>query len=121
MQSNHCRQTAAAAAANGLRCVLVLRGHKPVAATGNLLLDHLLGATIVFAGDRTREEGRSWPRARRRPASVPHPGGRIREIGAMGYVAAMEEVVAQLAERRVAVDRVELEMEGFPVAEAASR
>src|SRR5574342_118218 len=54
-QSNHCRQTAAAAARLGLRCVLVLGGHAPEATSGNLLLDRLLGAEIVWSGDRSRE------------------------------------------------------------------
>src|SRR5947207_14720177 len=56
VQSNHARQTAAAAAASGLRCVIVLRGRPPPVTTGNLLLDHLLGARIVFSGERTREQ-----------------------------------------------------------------
>src|SRR5207245_3261186 len=56
VQSNHARQTAAAAAACGLRCVIVLRGHAPTVATGNLLLDHLLGARIVFSGERSHEQ-----------------------------------------------------------------
>src|SRR5438445_564834 len=56
VQSNHARQTAAAAAACGLRCVIVLRGHAPPVATGNLLLDHLLGARIVFSGERAHEQ-----------------------------------------------------------------
>src|SRR5664279_3801802 len=44
-QSNHCRQTAAAAAKAGLRCELILNGKKPDVANGNLLLNELLGAT----------------------------------------------------------------------------
>src|SRR6266513_816366 len=56
VQSNHARQTAAAAAACGLRCVIVLRGHAPEVSNGNLLLDRLLGARIVFAGERTVEQ-----------------------------------------------------------------
>jgi L-cysteate sulfo-lyase len=111
VQSNHCRQTAAAAAASGLRCVLVLRGREPALTTGNLLLDHLLGAEVVFAGDRTREEVADDVVARerasgRRPFLI--PVGASDEVGAMGYVAAIEEVAAQLAEMRVAVDRVVL-------------
>src|SRR5437667_8326900 len=43
-QSNHCRQTAAAAAKAGLRCELLLNGTKPELPNGNLLLDQLLGA-----------------------------------------------------------------------------
>src|SRR4029434_11060641 len=37
LQSNHCRQTAAAAARFGLRCVLVLTGEKPHLPSANLL------------------------------------------------------------------------------------
>jgi L-cysteate sulfo-lyase len=109
VQSNHCRQTAAAAAASGLRCVLVLRGHPPAQSVGNLLLDRLLGAEIVFAGDRTREEvgAEVVERERsagRRPFLI--PVGASDEIGATGYVAGMEELVSQLRDARVAVDRV---------------
>src|SRR5438046_10689607 len=43
-QSNHCRQTAAAAAKAGLRCELVLNGERPALLEGNLLLNQLLGA-----------------------------------------------------------------------------
>src|SRR4030088_455417 len=42
-QSNHCRQTAAAAAKAGLKCELILDGKKPQSTNGNLLLDELLG------------------------------------------------------------------------------
>src|ERR1700694_4658160 len=43
-QSNHCRQTAAAAVKAGLKCELILAGKKPELPNGNLLLDELLGA-----------------------------------------------------------------------------
>jgi L-cysteate sulfo-lyase len=45
-QSNHCRQTAAAAAKVGLHCELLLNGTKPELLNGNVLLDELLGARI---------------------------------------------------------------------------
>ena len=54
-QSNHCAQTAAAAARHGLRCGLVLRGQPPEALSGNLVLDTLYGAELIWAGDRPRE------------------------------------------------------------------
>jgi len=47
-QSNHCRQTAAAAAKAGLKCELILAGKKPESTNGNLLLDELLEAGRVF-------------------------------------------------------------------------
>src|SRR5213592_3504275 len=53
-QSNHCRQTAAAARA-GLRCELLLNGTKPELPNGNLLLDELLGARIHWVQPSKRE------------------------------------------------------------------
>src|SRR6201995_1598613 len=52
LQSNHCRQTAAAAARFGFDCILVLNGEAPAQASANLLLDHLLGAEIITIPDR---------------------------------------------------------------------
>src|SRR3954451_347530 len=45
-QSNHCRQTAAAAAKFGFDCILVLNGQATGQPSANLLLDKLLGAEI---------------------------------------------------------------------------
>src|SRR5881227_2387940 len=56
-QSNHCRQTAAAAARAGLRCELLLNGTKPELPNGNLLLDELLGAQIHWV-DRSEREAK---------------------------------------------------------------
>ncbi|HET7009380.1 MAG TPA: pyridoxal-phosphate dependent enzyme, partial [Anaerolineales bacterium] len=47
-QSNQCRQTAAAAARFGFDCIVVLAGNPPRSANGNLLLDQLLGAEVVW-------------------------------------------------------------------------
>ena len=49
--SNSARQTAAAANRLGLRTVLVLGGEQPRDITGNLLVDYVLGARVVFGGD----------------------------------------------------------------------
>src|SRR5512136_2740602 len=48
IQSNHCRQTAAACARLGFSCQLVLSGEKPPMANGNLLLDLLFGAQVIW-------------------------------------------------------------------------
>jgi D-cysteine desulfhydrase len=109
VQSNHCRQTAAAAAKLGLRCVLVLRGHSPAAWNGNLLLDSLLGAEVVFSGDESREAKaaavmESERRAGRKPFLIPI--GASDEFGSVGYVAAIEELDSQLKERRLKIDRI---------------
>jgi D-cysteine desulfhydrase family pyridoxal phosphate-dependent enzyme len=109
VQSNHCRQTAAAAARCGLRCIVVLRGHAPVTANGNLLLDYLLGAQVVFSGDRTREAvAEDVAKEQRAAGHRPHliPVGASNEIGAVGFVAAIEELNIQLKERKLQVDRV---------------
>ena len=45
-QSNHCRQTAAAAARLGLKCYLRLSRGQKSALQGNLLLDYLAGADV---------------------------------------------------------------------------
>jgi D-cysteine desulfhydrase len=110
-QSNHCRQTAAAAAKVGLRCVLVLRGHPLPRAqwNGNLLLDDLLGAEVCWAGDRERETvlvetASALQSAGARPYVIP-VGGSV-PIGAAGYVAAVEELAGQLTERGEGVDRI---------------
>lgn len=50
-QSNHARLTAAAAARLGLTAVLVLEGDPPPSERGNLVLDRLLGAEVVWAGE----------------------------------------------------------------------
>jgi len=106
-QSNHCRQTAAAAAALGLGCSVVLRGDPPRQRLGNLLLDELLGAQVHWAGSRTRdavaEEVVELLRASgRRPYFVPLGGST--GLGALGYVVAMREALAQLAEWRLDID-----------------
>lgn len=105
VQSNHCRQTAAAAAQHGLSCILVLAGHQPEQATGNVLLDMLLGADIVWAEDgdaaqllqKTFDE--AWS-AGRRPYLVPYGGSS--PVGAAAYAEAMREFMAQ----DVPIDRI---------------
>jgi len=101
-QSNHCRQTAAAAAARAsLRCVLVLGGH-PVEPTGNILLDRLLGAEIVWTGDGSRDETMQQvfereQAAGHKPYLIPYGGSS--PVGASAYAAAIEELAGQLAAR----------------------
>ncbi len=96
-QSNHCRQTAAAAARAGLGCVLVLRGQAQPRErwTGNLLLDDLLGARIRWAGsedplvalDAAAEAERA---AGRTPYVIPIGGSNA--VGAAAYAMAFQEL-----------------------------
>jgi 1-aminocyclopropane-1-carboxylate deaminase/D-cysteine desulfhydrase-like pyridoxal-dependent ACC family enzyme len=56
VQSNHCRQTAAACAHTGFDCILVLAGEKPASCTGNLLLDQLFKAEIIWTSLEERDQ-----------------------------------------------------------------
>ncbi|MHC5062800.1 MAG: D-cysteine desulfhydrase family protein [Planctomycetota bacterium] len=103
LQSNHCRQTAAAAARFDLDCVLLLRGETPTAPSeGNLLLDHLLGADVRYGDQSLDAAAAELEAAGRRPYIVPVGGSNA--IGATAYVAAMEETLDQLADRGESVD-----------------
>jgi D-cysteine desulfhydrase len=101
-QSNHVRMTAAAANHLGLACTIVLGSDRPDVATGNVVLDQLLGPEIVWAGpleyyaleaaidaaaDRLRADGR-------RPYAMPLGGAST--IGQLGYVRAALELRDQL-------------------------
>ncbi len=97
-QSNHCRQTAAAAARFGLACTLVLAGEPPQQASANLLLDELLGADIIWTPHAERDATMARAKADARAAGrIPYliPYGGSNEIGALGYVFAMQEFMAQ--------------------------
>ncbi len=110
-QSNHARQTAAAAAKFGLSCTLVLRGQEPPQPQGNLLLDRWLGAEVVWAGDaplmeQLEEVAEGLRGAGRHPYVVPYGGSN--PVGATGYVAAMEELLAQCAREGLHFDHIVL-------------
>ena len=98
LQSNHCRQTAAAAARFGFGCTLVLVGEPPAKASANLLLDELFGARMVWTDRPHRDETlqAAFDSARRqgkRPYLVPYGGSN--STGALGYVFALEEFIGQ--------------------------
>ena len=98
IQSNHCRQTAAAAAQMGLRCELLLSGERPKTYEGNVLLDNLLGAQIHWnAKDESHtnleavaEKSRA---AGHKPYIIPYGGSNV--FGTLGYVNAMYELMEQ--------------------------
>jgi D-cysteine desulfhydrase len=120
VQSNHCRQTAAAAARAGLDCVLVLRGYAPPRNqwTGNLLLNDLLGARLWWAEENdpvdALAEAAAAQRAGaerasgRRPYVIPYGGSNA--LGAAAYALAFEELWVQVegisAREPLSFDRV---------------
>lgn len=108
-QSNHCRQTAAAAAMVGLECHLVLGGTPPEQANGNLLLDEVLGATIHWTGaDRKGEQlnaiASQLQAQDHHPYVIPYGGSNA--LGAVGFVAAMAELQQQLQAMEQSVDAI---------------
>jgi 1-aminocyclopropane-1-carboxylate deaminase/D-cysteine desulfhydrase-like pyridoxal-dependent ACC family enzyme len=106
VQSNHTRITAAAAVIARLRSVLVLDARHGSEVAGNLLLDHLQGAQVRIVPDkaaRSRSMATSCDELRRvatscaageRPYAIP-TGGSV-PIGAVGFVAMVAELLAQL-------------------------
>ena len=115
VQSNHVRQTAAAAAAHGLRCEIILEertGSTAVDYTrnGNVLLDRLFGATIrtVPGGADMVAELEATAEAVRQKSGKPYiiPGGGSNAIGALGYVDCAREIVVQADELDMQIDRI---------------
>jgi D-cysteine desulfhydrase len=108
-QSNHCRQTAAAAARAGLRCVLVLGGAAPDIPNGNLLLDHLFGAEVSWTGPERRGERMQEIAAKlRERGEVPYciPYGGSNAVGATGFAHAMVELAAQSEAAELRIDNI---------------
>lgn len=112
-QSNHARQTAAAAAKLGMACHILLEdrtGSNDISynMSGNVLLDRLHGATVSKRGggadmnaememlaQKLRDEGKS-------PYII--PGGGSNEIGALGYVNCARELVEQANDMGLKID-----------------
>lgn len=98
IQSNHCRQTAAMAAKFGFKCILVLSGIEPEIPNGNLLLDNLFGATVVWTTREKREATLEWVFQQsqengEKPFLIPL--GASTPVGTLGYVEAMRELQSQ--------------------------
>jgi D-cysteine desulfhydrase family pyridoxal phosphate-dependent enzyme len=99
LQSNHCRQTAAAAARFGFECILVLTGDAPKQPSANLLLDQLFGARVLYAADRKDRDKilqQTFDHAvedGKKPYLVPYGGSS--PTGALGYAFAVKELMEQ--------------------------
>jgi D-cysteine desulfhydrase len=101
-QSNSCRAVAAVAARLGLRAIIAVRGERPAAYDGNLLLDRLLGAELRYFPDGGLADERALvePLAAEvrgrggRPYLIPEGGAG--ELGALGYVECAVELAEQI-------------------------
>lgn len=114
-QSNHARQTAAAAAKLGLACHILLEdrtGFTDEAYTlnGNVLLDRLHGATVSKrpGGADMQAEMEAFAEELRAKGKKPYvvPGGGSTPVGALGYVNAALELLYQAGDMGLRIDRV---------------
>ncbi|MGD0141893.1 MAG: D-cysteine desulfhydrase [Rhizomicrobium sp.] len=114
-QSNHARQTAAAAAKLGLECHILLEDRtgftaREYAQNGNVLLDHLHGAHISKrpAGADMNGEMETVAASLRAKGRKPYiiPGGGSNPTGALGYANCALELVAQANEMNLRIDHI---------------
>jgi L-cysteate sulfo-lyase len=115
VQSNHVRQTAAAACKLGMKCEVLLehRVDDPselYRTSGNVLLDRIFGANL-----REFEKGADFDAAMddvaeevRTSGGVPYivPGGASNPVGALGYVGCGEELLQQFEEQNLKIDHL---------------
>lgn len=120
VQTNHGRITVAAAIKHGLKPILVLKGPKPEFCTGNLILDRLMGADIIFvdtsAADALPAEERDAAAAAYLEESTQNiiaryeamgekvlniPVGGQGVIGSAGYIQAIPEIMGQMEKQGI--------------------
>lgn len=117
IQSNHARQTAAAAAKFGLKCELVLEDVKGTPKfdyyhNGNILLNNLLGATVHRLSEEENctdyaDELMNELQAKgKNPYFIPMGGSN--EIGSLGYIQCAQEIISQINEQKIALDHIVL-------------
>jgi L-cysteate sulfo-lyase len=115
MQSNHARQTAAIASKLNMQCALVLEDRAALedrfySDSANVLLDRLYGAEIHrFPGGfdlelATRDVASRYEALGKRPYIIPSGGSNC--VGALGYVNCAFEIVYQLREQGLRIDRL---------------
>ncbi len=114
IQSNHARQTAAAAAKLGLPCDLILldmvaKNQEAYLRSGNVLIDRLLGARVhAVHADQSQailaEVTAEHAHAGRKVYVVPIGGSNA--VGSLGYVAAFGEIDAQARAQGLKIDAI---------------
>ena len=115
VQSNHCRLTLAAAVKEGLKCQLILEERVPGSykpeGSGNNFLFNLLGVEetyVVPGGSNMMGELEKLAAKLEAEGRKPYivPGGGSNSIGATGYVACVEETMAQLFDKGIKIDHM---------------
>ena len=114
-QSNHARQTAAAAAKLGIKCHILLEdrtGMNDISyrENGNVLLNNLHGASMEHRGPGLdmHAEMEAVADNFRKDGSVAYtiPGGGSNPIGALGYANCAQEIVVQSTEMGLEIDHI---------------
>lgn len=116
VQSNHARQTVAAAARVGMQCKILLEQRVSNASeeyeeSGNVMLDRLMGGEIVARlppGTNMQEEMENLAAELRSAGRKPYviPGGGSNPVGALGYVRCAQELLNQSYDAGVRIDHV---------------
>ena len=116
VQSNHCRQTAAAATKFGMECIIVAKPSWSKEYNGNLFLDELLGAKLVLleednealdqGGKLSMEETienlmADLKTKGKNPYYIPVGGSN--SIGSLGYISMTMELIAQANEMGIEI------------------
>jgi len=115
VQSNHARQTAAAAARIGLKCELVFETRVEGASaaylqSGNVFLDKMFGARIrtVPKGTDMTAELDDVAEQLRKGGDIPYviPGGGSNPTGALGYIDCAFELITQANRQNLVIDHL---------------
>ncbi len=115
VQSNHVRQTAAAAKKLGMDCEVVFEKRVRDATewyrnSGNVLLDRIFGARLreVDKGTDMNAAMEEIAKELRGKGKIPYivPGGASNTIGALGYVGCALEMIAQANDEGIVIDHV---------------
>ncbi|WP_286263729.1 D-cysteine desulfhydrase [Thalassotalea atypica] len=117
LQSNHARQTAAAAAKFGMQCELVLQEvegtpKQDYDRSGNVLLDGLFGANIHWL--TTQQDCDTYAeqlistltQQGKKPYLIPLGGSNV--VGGLGYVRCALELLEQIDEQNLVIDQIVL-------------
>lgn len=119
-QTNHGRLTAAAAVRLGMRAVLILDGDEPDYYSGNLVLDRLMGADLRFVGEKDLKDLKPAEYQKAYEEKVQKlteqvieeyqrngekiyviPVGGSNELGALGYIQMIPELLNQMKEQEL--------------------
>ena len=113
VQSNHARQTVAAATKMGMKCEILLENrtesaNRDYVESGNVFLDKLFGANVTYFDKGTDMDAEMGNRAQsiREDGKEPYiiPGGGSNPIGALGYVNCAIETLTQANDMGLQID-----------------